>query len=125
MILGIGVDIVKISRMEKWITNTPLLERYFTEAEVKSVEGKGVGSLASLAARFAAKEAFGKALGIGLKGVALKEIEVINNNLGKPEIVLYGSAKKAFSTTGAKHIHLSLSHEKEHAVAMVIIEGDS
>lgn len=124
MIIGMGIDIVKIDRMKKWTVRPLLMERYFHEKEIEDVRSKGAKARAAMffAARFAAKEAFGKALGTGLAGMSLKEIQVENNKNGKPVMNLYGKAKKAFEKTGGTKIHVSLTHEIDNAVAAVIIE---
>jgi holo-[acyl-carrier protein] synthase len=123
MITGIGIDIVKTNRMEKWLENKELLERYFDKNEIAFVLSRGKNASLSLAARFAAKEAFGKALGTGLCGFTLKDIMIINTENGKPEVKLQGSAKKAFEKSGAQRVHVSLSHERENAIAMIVLEG--
>ncbi len=122
MIKGLGVDIVNIKRMEHWTDVDGMVERFFNPGEIASVKEKGSSAVLSLAARFAAKEAFGKALGTGLKGIRLTDIEVRNNHNGKPDIVLHGTALKVFRDGGGGRMHLSLTHEKEMAVAVVIIE---
>ena len=122
MVLGIGVDIVKVQRFNSWIQNRKLVERFFSAEEVKILDSK-VGVAQSLAARFAAKEAFGKALGTGIFCITLKNIQVTNNHNGKPFMTLYGDALDAFKKTGASQIHLSLTHESDNAIAMVVIEG--
>ncbi|MCL2294336.1 MAG: holo-ACP synthase [Spirochaetes bacterium] len=122
MIIGTGIDIVRIDRMKKWIIRPLLLERYFHQKEIENEKSKEPGAAMFFAARFAAKEAFGKALGTGLMGISLKEILVENNVHGKPVIILCGKAKEAFEKTGATNIHVSLTHETDNALAMVIIE---
>lgn len=121
-----GIDIVRIERMKKWIVRPLLMERYFHEKEIEGVKSRGqlaaAGAAMFFAARFAAKEAFGKALGTGLLGISLKEIQVENNVNGKPVINLYGKAKEAFEKTGGTKIHASLTHETDNALAVVIIE---
>ena len=124
MIIGIGVDIVHVSRMERWQKIPGLLERYFHPDELRSVRGKGKGINLSLAARFAAKEAFGKALGTGLMGIVLKDIMVKNRHNGQPEIMVMGTAFATLKRSGADRIHLSLTHERDNAVAMVVLESD-
>jgi holo-[acyl-carrier protein] synthase len=76
----------------------------------------------SLAARFAAKEAFGKALGTGLSGIVLKDIMVVNNYNGKPELSVSGTALAALEKAGADRVHVSLTHERDTAIAVVILE---
>jgi len=123
MITGIGIDIVHVNRMESWLTNKKLMEKYFRPEEISFVLSKGKKAAQSIAARFAAKEAFGKALGTGLFNIALKDIMIVNSENGKPELKLFSSAQKEFDKSGADKIHVSLSHEKENAIAMVILEG--
>jgi holo-[acyl-carrier protein] synthase len=125
MIIGIGLDVVHVARLEHWQKCTGLLERYFHPDELAAAMGKGSGSILSLAARFAAKEAFGKAIGTGLSGITLKNILVLNNHNGKPCMQLFGNALDAFTRCGGEVIHLSLTHERDNALAMVVIEGVS
>jgi len=122
MITGVGIDIVHVKRMERWLANTKLLERFFHPEELAYVLSRGKTAAQSLAARFAAKEAFGKALGTGLSGFTLKDIMVYNRSGGKPEIKLSGTAQTALEKSGANRAHISLSHEKENAVAVVVLE---
>ena len=121
-ITGIGIDIVRIQRMERWLFMPGLLERYFHPRELEVSISRGKNDAHSLAARFAAKEAFGKALGTGLAGIVLKDIMVINSNNGKPEIEVVNTALSALENSGADRVHLSLTHEHEYAAAMVVLE---
>jgi len=123
MIKGIGIDIVHVSRIKRWMTIPGLVERYFHPVEIADAKSRGSGHALSLAARFAAKEAFGKALGTGLAMMKLKDILVRNNRSGKPFVILEGTALARFSGLGGGIIHCSLTHEGENAVAVVIIEG--
>ena len=122
MIVGTGIDIVKNERLKDWLASEKLLERFFHPDEIAYVKEKGKSALQSLAARFAAKEAFAKALGTGFKDFSLKEICVKNSTTGKPELFVYGNALEAKNRNGADKIHLSLSHESEYTIAMVILE---
>ena len=124
MITGIGIDVVHAHRMERWKKIPGLLERYFHHEELSSALAKGTGADLSLAARFAAKEAFGKALGTGLAGIVLKDIMVKNRHNGQPEIVVFNTALAALKHSGADYIHVSLTHERDNAVAMVVLESD-
>jgi holo-[acyl-carrier protein] synthase len=124
VITGIGIDMVHVNRMEKWRQNQGLLERFFHPEELAQAMSKGKGANMSLAARFAAKEAFGKALGSGLEGIVLKDIMVKNGNNGRPEIFVSGTALSALEGREASRVHLSLTHEKDSAVAMVVIEHE-
>lgn len=123
MITGIGVDVVHVRRLERWKSIPGLFERYFHPEELSTARARGDGAVLSLAARFAAKEAFGKALGTGLAGIVLKDIMVVNHHNGKPEIRVFGTALRAMEKTGAVKAHLSLTHESENAIAMVILES--
>ncbi|MDR0322771.1 MAG: holo-ACP synthase [Treponema sp.] len=123
MITGIGIDIVQINRIENWLNNKKLIERYFHPEEISLATSRKNSEAQTLAARFAAKEAFGKALGTGFANITLKDIMVINEGNGKPEIKLFGSAQKAFEKSGASKVHISLTHERDNAVAMIVLEG--
>lgn len=122
MIVGIGVDVVHVKRMRRWSSIPGLPQRYFHPDELNEALSRGAGTDLSLSARFAAKEAFGKALGTGLSGIVLKDIMVINHFNGKPEIKVLGTAQQALEKSGANRIHLSLTHEKDNAIAMVVLE---
>jgi holo-[acyl-carrier protein] synthase len=122
MIVGLGIDIVHVARIRHWVQNPGLMERFFHPDELAAIQGKGSTAALSLAARFAAKEAFGKALGSGLAGMRLRDIQVINNFNGKPDMLLYGDALAGLHRVGGRRVHLSLTHENENAVAVVVIE---
>ncbi|MDR2070573.1 MAG: holo-ACP synthase [Treponema sp.] len=124
MIVGIGVDVVHVDRLRRWLRIPGLPERYFHPRELSAALAKGAGAELSLAARFAAKEAFGKALGTGLVGIVLKDIMVVNRHNGRPEIGIFGTALAALQRCGADRIHLSLTHERDNAIAMVVLEAD-
>lgn len=122
MVFGIGVDVCKIERFKKLSEDEAFIRRFFNPGEIRQFD---TASRASeyYASRFAVKEAFSKALGTGLKGFELKDIFVVNNEQGKPEIKLEKSAEEIFAKIcpGGK-INLSISHEKEYAAAFVVIE---
>ena len=122
MITGIGIDVVQVKRMEKWRKTRGLLERYFHDEELSTAISRGNAADMALAARFAAKEAFGKALGTGFSRMALKDIMVINTSNGRPEIRVFETAKKALEESGANKVHISLTHESDNAIAVVILE---
>lgn len=122
---GIGIDICEVQRFDRLIDNETFLKKVFTVEEVKyCLKQRSPGQF--FAARFAAKEAFVKAMGtgIGRKGISLKEIEVKKDGLGKPYIELYGDTKSAVYEDGKKSILLSISHEAKAAVAVVLIEQE-
>ena len=123
MIFGIGTDIIEIARIEKQVTkDTGFISRVFTPDEINCCDGKKNRS-EKFAARFAAKEAFMKALGTGWRdGIAFTDIEIINDELGKPKINLNGHAKKLAESNGIDSIHVSLSHTDKLATAVVILE---
>jgi holo-[acyl-carrier protein] synthase len=122
MILGIGTDIIEVERVKSAISKIAFKEKIFSIREIEYCEAnKGVESFA---ARFAAKEAFFKALGTGWRdGMGITEVEILNDELGKPSIHLSGKALEVFLEKGATHVHVSLSHIKEKAVAFVVIES--
>jgi len=122
MIIGTGIDIINTKRLESWCSNTSLLNRYFHPEEITFVASRGKSAPQSLAARFGAKEAFGKALGTGLTNLVLKDIMVINDNNGRPQMQVIGTAKTALEKSGANKVHISISHEKEYAVVMIVLE---
>lgn len=122
MIKGLGIDIVHVQRIQRWILVPGLVERFFHPEEIGAAQSRGSGCALSLAARFAAKEAFGKAMGTGLARIKLKDILVRNNHNGQPFIILEGSALKRFEASGGGLVHCSLTHEGDNAVAVVLIE---
>lgn len=125
MIYGIGVDIAATERFQRFIDagNTAIMERLFTPLE-RSLCRSRKEAASCLAARFAAKEAFLKALGTGLRdGISWLDLEVSNDPLGKPELTLSGKAAEQFQRNGLSRVHLSLSHDGGSAVAMVVLES--
>ncbi len=118
MIKGIGIDIIEIHRIEKLTARTPkFVQRILTEIEIEKYEQlQGNRKAEYLAGRFAAKEAFSKAMGTGIgKGLQFTDIEIVQDSFGKP----------SFSKPINEGTHLSISHSKEYAVAQVIIESSS
>jgi len=98
-------------------------ERVFTEKERLFCAAKGAAAAQSFAARFAAKEAFLKALQTGWRGrITWHDIEICSSENGVPSLKIRGEAKKIMENLGANKIHLSLSHTTEHAVAQVVLE---
>lgn len=118
MIIGIGVDLVDVTRFERAISKTPKLRnRLFTISEQSL-------SVNSLAARFAAKEALMKAVGKA-KGLSFAEVSVSNNVAGKPEFLLVGESERTIQQAGITNLQLSLSHDGDMAIAFVVAEGNS
>ena len=123
MIKGTGIDIIKIERIQKAITKEYFVNRVFSAAEQEYCVKRNKQAATSYAARFAAKEAFVKALGTGFVNGELLDIEVENDVLGKPKLLLRGFFQQIIEERKIKNIHLSLSHTDEYAVAQVILEG--
>jgi holo-[acyl-carrier protein] synthase len=123
LIVGTGIDFVAVSRIAHWLEDSLLCGRFFHEDEMKVIRSRGAEAPRSLAARFAAKEAFAKALGTGFNGLTLKDIRVENERSGRPRLVLEGSALRAMERVGGRIAHLSLTHEADLAAAQVILEG--
>ncbi|MGQ9454658.1 MAG: holo-ACP synthase [Armatimonadota bacterium] len=117
-ILGIGTDLVEIKRIEEVSKKTSrFCERVFTQNEIEHCSAKGKSCYASLAARFAAKEAVAKAFGRPLRW---HDVEIITMPDGRPVIRLYGNARKLAENTT---VHISLTHSKNYACATAIVEG--
>ena len=125
MIRGIGVDIVKVDRIEKAVERWGyrFLKRIFTPAEIERCQ-KRARPAQCLALRFAAKEAFAKALGLGMReGLRWRDIEVVHDNFGKPDLLLHNQAQRLLEDVEASRTWLSLSDERESALAVVVLEG--
>ena len=121
MIIGLGTDIIEIERVRKAVGKEHFRNNVFTEIEQAYCESRGKNSAASYAARFAAKEAFFKALGTGIV-TRLTDVEVANDARGAPKINLRGHAASLAETAGVKKISVSLSHCRDFATAVCIIE---
>ena len=124
MIVSIGIDIVEVYRIAETISRTPrFVERVFTPAERQYCESKGAAAAQSFAGRFAAKEAFLKAVKTGWRGkITWHDIEVVNDADGVPSLNITGEAQALVDKLGATSIHISISHTSEHAVAQVVLE---
>jgi len=123
MIQGIGIDIVEIKEIEESIQNDAFQRKVFTPAEINAVE-RYRNKAEHLAGKFAVKESFMKAIGAGLRQeVWFTQIEVLNDESGKPQVQVTGEAKERLERSGAKNIHISISHSAGVAVAVVILEG--
>ncbi|MGB9886136.1 MAG: holo-ACP synthase [Moorellales bacterium] len=120
---GIGIDLVEIARLERaWCRyGSRFLGRVYTAAEQSYCLSKGRPA-ASLAARFAAKEAVMKALGLGLGGVRWRDIEILPDAAGRPTLRLLGAAQGRAAELGICSWHLSLAHGRDYAVAVVLAE---
>ncbi|WP_300356697.1 holo-ACP synthase [Fusobacterium sp.] len=115
--LGIGNDIIEISRIEKAIAKEIFIKKVFTENEIALISKKG-NKAESFAGRFSAKEAISKALGTGVRNFSLTDIEILNNDLGKPYVIF----KNNIENFNDKYfIDISISHCKDYATAVAII----
>ncbi|RJX28757.1 MAG: holo-[acyl-carrier-protein] synthase [Desulfarculus sp.] len=123
MIAGLGLDLAKVARIEAaWRRfGERFLRRCFTPAEAGLCLSRPRPA-AALALRFAAKEAFAKAAGLGMRGLAWREIEVVHDPRGKPGLVLHGRARAWAREQGVGAVFLSLSDEGEYAAAVVVLE---
>lgn len=123
MIKGIGTDIIEIERLNTLVDNIKFMSTYYTENENKYLFEHS-NRAESAAAMFAAKESVSKAIGTGFVGFSPKDIEIVHNEKGKPEIVLLGKADIIAKRHGINKFHVSLSHCREYATAYVLAEGD-
>ena len=124
MIYGIGIDMVKMDRLQKAMDTwgERFQKKVFTEAERAFCLSKPRPTR-FWAMRFAAKEAFSKAIGLGMRqGLRWRDIEITHNSLGKPELILHGRAKEICNQAGIKNSFLSLSDEDNYALAVVVLE---
>jgi phosphopantetheine--protein transferase-like protein len=124
--LAVGVDLIEIPRVERALKRygERFLRRVFTPAEVIYSRGRGP----ELATRFAAKEAVAKALGVGMRilapdGVEWHEVEILGDWRGRPEVYLHGGAARRAAQLGLTRWAVSLSHEREYAIAVVVATG--
>lgn len=124
MILGVGIDQVDAGRI------ADLLDRFGERGEKRLFTGQELDRCSDrprpaecLAARFAAKEAFVKALGTGLRGMRWTDIEVRGGEGDRPDLALHGGALEAFTRRGGERVHVSLTHEAGVATAVVVLEG--
>lgn len=116
MIVGVGIDVVQIARIERALARTPgLADRLFTQGEREHSRAE------SLAARFAAKEAVAKALGAP-GGLRWRDAEVVSDPGGRPRLVLHGQVAEEAAAQGIRTWHLSLSHDGGVATAVVVAE---
>ncbi|AHH07974.1 holo-ACP synthase [Borrelia anserina] len=125
MTKSIGCDIIKVTRLKSFLQNRKKLERFFTQREIKDLEMKGKGILESLAGKFSAKESLIKAISplINTKiKYTLKDIEIIQSPKGNIIFQLYNDIKALIDKMNLK-LYLTISHEKEYAIAFVIVEN--
>ena len=125
MIVGIGTDLVEVKRVEKLLKDKERFrDHMFTDGEITACDGN-FRAAEKYAARFAAKEAAVKALGTGLRGgIEWRDIELLNDELGKPSLHFHGKAKKLADSLGVTGSFVSISHLKDYATAVVVLEGE-
>lgn len=122
MVVGTGIDIIEIDRISKAIEkNERFVERYFTRSE-REYFGIGKRRYEVIAGNFAAKEAFSKALGTGIRNFSLIDVEILRDSLGKPYIAAHNGALHIMKEMQIETCHVSISHCKNYAVACVIAE---
>ena len=114
----IGIDIIEIGRIRESISRwgTRFLNRIYTQSELELCKG----NIESLAARFAGKEAAMKALDSGQDTIVWRDIEILNEENGKPKLILHGKALQVLDSLGLKQLEISLSHSRDNAIALVI-----
>lgn len=117
MVVGIGNDIVEVSRFKN--LKERFIERCYTEQEIQTAQGR----VAFLAANFSVKESVSKAFGTGVRGFGIKDIEVLRDDLGKPYVVLHGKAEKLAQDLGIVRIFVSISDTKDLVITMAVAEG--
>ena len=126
MIVGSGVDLCEVARIAASVTRhgRRFLERIYTEKEIAYAESKA-NRFERYAARFAAKEAGMKALGTGWRGgIAWRDFEVANLPSGRPTLRFHGKAAEIAGKLGVARVALSITHTKDQALAMVVLESD-
>jgi holo-[acyl-carrier protein] synthase len=124
MIVGTGIDLVEIVRIKRIIQKfgNRFLNKIYTNNEIIYCEKKNSIRYHSYAGMFAAKEACAKAFGTGFRNIKWKDIEINNNNFGKPNIYLSSALRNNFQKEEIRNINLTISHTNKIAIAMVIIE---
>ncbi len=126
MIFGIGLDIIEIARIQKMLEKHAerFIHKVFTSHEAKYCQSQA-NPCNHFAGRFAAKEAVLKSLGTGIaQGITWKDIEIRNESSGKPNLCLAGRGKEIFNILNLKNIHISISHDKIHAIAQAVAESN-
>ncbi|WP_462331913.1 holo-ACP synthase [Schwartzia sp. (in: firmicutes)] len=119
-----GIDLVEVGRVEKAIKKQHFIDTVYTKAEQEYCDARGKGRAASYAARWAGKEAVLKALGTGLSGGSLTEIEILNDEAGCPHVTLSGKLSERAASLGISEISVSLTHVKEYAAASCCVEEE-
>ena len=121
MIVGIGNDIIEIERIEKAILKEGFKNKIYTQRELKNIEKRG-NRTETYAGIFSAKEAISKAIGTGVREFSLTDLEILNDDLGKPYVVVSEKLDKILKTKKEDYqIEISISHSRKYATAMAII----
>ena len=121
MIVGIGNDIIEIERIEKAILKEGFKNKVYTERELENIEKRG-NRTETYAGIFSAKEAISKAIGTGVREFSLIDLEILNDDLGKPYVVVSEKLDKILKNKKENYqIEISISHSKKYATAMAII----
>jgi holo-[acyl-carrier protein] synthase len=120
MILGLGVDIIEIERIQNALGKARFQEKIFTPQELEYADPHAAERCAGL---FAAKEAAAKALGTGFCGFSPRDIEILHDEAGKPFICPRGAFREQILQKRVDAIHVSISHDRSRAIACVILEG--
>ena len=121
MILGIGNDIIEIERIEKAILREGFKNKVYTQKELKNIEKRG-NRVETYAGIFSAKEAISKAIGTGVREFFLTDLEILNDDLGKPYVIVSEKLDKIIKDKKEDYqIEISISHSKKYAIAMAII----
>jgi holo-[acyl-carrier protein] synthase len=125
VIFGIGTDIIEVGRIENMVARgKQYLEAIFTEKEMEYCESKA-RRYEYYAARYAAKEAMMKAFGTGWRdGLTYLDIEIVHDELGRPQVDLHGYARELFNHHQISQVSISISHSKENAIAVIILERE-
>ena len=126
MILGTGFDLTALPRIKALLEKHEerFLARILTSDELTALPGEPARRVAYVAGRWAAKEAAVKALGSGFSaGIGFHDVEIVTQEGGRPELRLHGRAAELAEEKGVKALHVSISHERDMAGAMVILEG--
>ena len=121
MIVGIGNDIIEIERVEKAISKEGFIAKVFTQREIENI-GKRGNRAETYAGIFSAKEAISKAIGTGVREFALTDLEILNDDLGKPYVIVSDKLNKIIQRKKENYqIEIAISHSKKYATAMAII----
>ena len=121
MIVGIGNDIIEIERVEKAISKEGFKAKVFTQREIENIVKRG-NRAETYAGVFSAKEAISKAIGTGVREFSLTDLEILNDDLGKPYVVVSEKLDKILKAKKEDYqIEISISHSKKYATAMAII----